>query len=461
MALRAAMKNHAYVMPLYLLDPILLDARIVGSKRRALLLGGLKSLANDLVLRGSQLVIRSGKPQEVFNQLKKDYEISAIYAEEDFSPYARQRDKEIAQDFPLVLIGHPTVYHPSKVLKNDGNPYVVYSPFMHVWRSRNFNDLGTLISTPEHIPSLSDIHSDPLPETGNQEHNSFVPGETAAQHILSDFLDGTQAAVRGYKDNRDRMDRDLTSHLSPYLKFGMISVRQVIISVLQAIADVPGNEQAEGIHTWLNQIIWRDFYYSILYHYPHVVGNPFREKYANIPWIGDKTVFDSWKVGMTGYPIVDAANRQLINSGWVHNRARMITASFLTKNLLIDWRCGEAWYMHNLVDADLANNNGGWQWVAGCGTDAAPYFRIFNPITQSQKFDPMGEYIRRWVPELQHVPDDMIHTPWKMSAKMQAAISCIIGKNYPHPIIELKFSRQRVLNVYKQSIDEYYKNMRS
>jgi deoxyribodipyrimidine photo-lyase len=271
---------------------------------------------------------------------------------------------------------------------------------------------------------------------------------------LQAFTGGEQPPIFDYADQRNRMDLQGTSQLSPYLKFGMLSPRQAIIAAGSAIQDAPDAESRKGAETWLNELIWREFYISILYHFPFVLKSSFRESLRDIHWNNDRADFNAWCQGRTGYPIVDAAMRQLSQTGWMHNRARMIVASFLVKDLLIDWRWGEGWFMQHLVDGDPAANNGGWQWTAGTGTDAAPYFRIFNPILQSQKFDPAGEYIRRWVPEMAVLPDKYIHTPWQTPPELQKQLGCVIGKDYPPPIIDHSFARNRTLVAYNIAREE-------
>jgi deoxyribodipyrimidine photo-lyase len=236
------------------------------------------------------------------------------------------------------------------------------------------------------------------------------------------------------------MDLEGTSILSPYIHFGMLGLRTAVQGALEAIATVTGEDDKRSAGIWLNELIWREFYVHILYHFPHVQKDNFRSKYDRIQWRNDPDEFQDWKAGQTGYPVVDAAMRQMAATGWMHNRARMITASFLVKDLLIDWRWGEHWFMENLLDGDIAANNGGWQWTAGTGTDAAPYFRIFNPITQSRKFDPDGNYIRRWVPELAHLDSSEIHAPWEAKVKVPG---------YPLPIVDHRFARERTLEAYK------------
>ena len=249
--------------------------------------------------------------------------------------------------------------------------------------------------------------------------------------------------IHQYAETRDRMDVDGTSSLSPYLRFGMLGLRQAVSAAKQTSAE------SRGAEVWLNELIWREFYIQILYHFPHVSQNAFNASLANIPWRNNESEFSAWKNGLTGMPIVDAAMRQLKKTGWMHNRARMIVASFLVKDLLIDWRWGEDWFMENLLDGDLAANNGGWQWTAGTGTDAAPYFRIFNPVLQSAKFDPDGNYIRKWVPELSGLNAKEIHTPWNLDIKISG---------YPErPIVDRGIVKERTLKAYsisKENKDE-------
>jgi deoxyribodipyrimidine photo-lyase len=229
----------------------------------------------------------------------------------------------------------------------------------------------------------------------------------------------------------------------------MLSAQHAVVAAQEAVAAAQTDVARQNASTFLTELIWREFYQAILHNFPHVRRGNFRSDYDGINWINDADAFKAWCDGQTGVPVVDAAMRQLLATGWMHNRARMIVASFLTKNLLIDWRWGERWFMQNLIDGDLAANNGGWQWSAGTGTDAAPYFRIFNPVTQSKKFDPAGDYIRRWVPELTRVSDKMLHAPWEMSQIEQETCGVVIGRKYPAPLVDLKLSRQRALDAYK------------
>ena len=244
--------------------------------------------------------------------------------------------------------------------------------------------------------------------------------------------------IYDYQETRNWLDLNGTSQLSPYLHFGMISARQTAVAAQEAIIRAVDTDAKKGATTWLNEIIWREFYISILYHFPHVLQRSFREKYDQIQWCEDVDLFEKWANGRTGFPVVDAAMQQLLQTGWMHNRARMIVASFLVKDLLINWQWGERHFMQHLVDGDLASNNGGWQWTAGVGTDAAPYFRIFNPTLQSKKFDPDGKYIRRWLPQLVNVPDKYIHEPAKMPQALQKKLAALLVRTTRHRLSTTK-----------------------
>jgi deoxyribodipyrimidine photo-lyase len=276
----------------------------------------------------------------------------------------------------------------------------------------------------------------------------FTPGEAEAQRRLKKFA---QDAIDQYAQNRNAVSLDGTLQLSPYLRFGMVSSRQAVGTAVTCMESASSQEARKGAETWLSELIWREFYIHILYHFPYVLYRSFRSEYEEIEWRNDEDEFAAWCNGRTGYPLVDAAMRQLTTSGWMHNRARMVVASFLVKDLLIDWRWGEKFFMQHLVDGDPAANNGGWQWTAGTGTDAAPYFRIFNPTSQARKFDPDGKFARRWLPELANVPDNYIHEPWTMSATMQKSTHCQIGEEYPAPIVDHHEAREWTLAAYKNA----------
>ena len=275
-----------------------------------------------------------------------------------------------------------------------------------------------------------------------QENKQLSLGWTA-------FTNPAEGPLVRYADGRDRMDDDGTSRLSPYLRFGMLSPRAAATAAHETMHSASEAGGTAGAETWLSELVWRDFYNDILHHFPHVHGSSFRPAYEAIRWRNDEQEFRAWKEGRTGFPVVDAGIRQLSQTGWMHNRARMITASFLVKDLLVDWRWGERWFMQNLIDGDPASNNGGWQWIAGTGTDAAPYFRIFNPVKQGKRFDPHGIYVKRWIPELQALEPGEIHEPWRLTRARQASVGVRIGQDYPEPLIDRGLTRERTLAAYR------------
>ena len=451
-ALNAALARSDSRVPLFILDPHLLVSPYVGPQRIAVLFAGLRSLNQDLRRLGSCLIIRQGEPVEILAALLSESGATAIYAEEDYSPYARQRDARVRDELPIILTMGLTVHPPELVLKKDGQPYTVFTPFSKTWNALPQPQEKDLLPKPVALNTPVDLPSLRIPDEPTLlDQVPFIPGEAEALRRLKVFTGGGESSVYSYGDRRNRPDVNGTSCLSPYIRFGMLSMRQAVVAAGQAIALAPDPPSRKSAETWLNELIWREFYLSIFYHYPHVRQRSFRPKYAAIIWENDPGVFEAWCRGRTGYPIVDAAMRQLLQSGWMHNRGRMIAASFLVKDLLIDWRWGERWFMQQLIDGDPAQNNGGWQWTAGTGTDAAPYFRIFNPILQSKKFDPQGFYIRRWLPELIAVPDKYIHEPWRMPDEFQERVNFRIGRDYPRPIVDHAAARRRAIAAYKRA----------
>jgi deoxyribodipyrimidine photo-lyase len=445
--LYAALEQADEIVPVFIIDPGLLDSPYAGDKPWAFLLGGLRQLDSALRERTSRLIVRRGDPINELGKLLSETGAEAVFAEEDFSPYACHRDQQVASRFSLHLSPGLTVHPPGVVLKQDRTSYTVFTPFSKSWKERLLPSESDILPVPDSIRTPSDLSSQALPD-GLTGVAAFSSGEAKAQCRLTAFVDGDQPPIYAYADRRNRMDLDGTSSLSPYLRFGMLSARQAVVAAHTAIKRAPTPTAQQGAETWLNELIWREFYINILYHFPHVRGNSFRERYRSVPWRNDESEFTAWCEGRTGYPVVDAAMRQLVQTGWMHNRVRMIAASFLVKDLLIDWRWGERFFMQHLIDGDPAANNGGWQWTAGTGTDAAPYFRIFNPVTQGQKFDPGGIYVRRWVAELAEVPDRYIQKPWEMPFDVQQMAGCIIGEAYPSPIVDHSQARERTLEAY-------------
>ena len=424
-ALDSALQESDKVIPVFIHDP---SFAAQSPRRKSFLYEGLSSLHQDLQTVGSYLVVRTGKPLDVLRQLTQETNAGVIFAEEDYTPYARTRDALIAGQLPLELTMGQTVHHPEFVKKADGKPYTVFTPYSKVWKSLLAE--VHLLPAPKKISTPAGIQSDPM--SGFKSSPLFPASEAEALRRLLDF---TSEKISSYDEARDRMDLEGTSALSPYFRFGILSLRQAVQAAKLS--------SSKGAEVWLNELIWREFYIQILYHFPQVSQGPFRASLGNIPWRNDPAEFAAWKAGRTGMPIVDAAMRQLLETGWMHNRARMIVASFLVKDLLIDWRWGEAWFMQNLVDGDPAANNGGWQWTAGTGTDAAPYFRIFNPVLQSAKFDPHGDYIRRWVPELRGLNEKDIHAPWEKG---------ITVGGYPErPIVDRSIVKERTMKAYQVS----------
>jgi deoxyribodipyrimidine photo-lyase len=451
-ALAAALARADQVIPVFVLDPTLLGAPDAGEKRVAFLFAGLRALDGDLRARGSRLIVRRGDPADELTALVATSGADAIFAEEDYRPYTRRRDARVAEALPLHVVGGLTVRPPEAVLKTDGTPYMVFTPYSRKWRDLPPPHAPEILPAPDYIVTSPDVQSLPIPEEpALPSAVPFPPGEAEAQRRLREFVGGEEANIHRYAERRDRLGVEGTSRLSPYLRFGMLSARQAVVAAHTVMEAAPDANAREGASVWLNELIWREFFQAILYHFPHVLEQSFRANLQAIRWENDETAFAAWREGRTGYPVVDAGMRQLAETGWMHNRARMIVASFLVKDLLIDWRWGERHFMLHLVDGDPAANNGGWQWTAGTGTDAAPYFRVFNPVLQGKRHDPQGSYVRRWVPELARVPDKLIHEPWKMAPDMQRESGCIIGRDYPPPMVDHAWARQRALAAYAQS----------
>lgn len=438
-ALSAALAEGSGVVPVFVMDDLLLEKP--APKRQAFLFAALKSLDEELKKLGSGLVVRRGNPVFEIPKLVTECAASAVFAEEDYSPYAVKRDAALGRSVNLQLVHGLGVHPPAAVARADGRPYTVFTPFSRAWKALPFN--GQTLPAPTSLPTLPALNTLTIPPS--QPPDEFPATEREACRRLDVFLSGP---VRDYPDDRNRMDLEGTSALSPYLRFGVMSARSAASAALRVINEGDAYFRRGG-EVWLNELIWREFYQSILYYFPHVLNTSFNQAMRDVRWSGSEQHLLAWQQGCTGYPVVDAAMRQLAASGWMHNRARMITASFLVKDLLVNWQEGERWFMRSLVDGDPAANNGGWQWTAGTGTDAAPYFRIFNPILQGKKFDPLGAYVRRWVPELAGVPDKFIHTPWEIPAEEQRGYGVVIGADYPAPIVDHAEARQLALAMYK------------
>jgi deoxyribodipyrimidine photo-lyase len=417
---------------LFVLDDALLAGPARGSVRVRFLHGCLERLAQDLERRGHRLLVRRGDPRREVPRAARECGAGLVGWNRDTSPFSARRDaaveRALAKDgVEALACKDRVVFESSEVRTKAGGAFRVFTPFRNAWLERLAEaapDTAGPLRLPDPLPALAAGALPDLAKLGVSDTSVPLPtpGEAAARRRLAAFAGG---ALADYAKQRDLPAVDGTSRLSPYLRFGALSPRACVAAAREAMAEEPRARQ--GAAKWLDEVIWREFYAAILEEHPHVLGEAFRPEFAHVQWDDDEDAFARWREGRTGYPIVDAAMRQLAATGWMHNRARMIAASFLVKDLLLDWRLGERWFLEKLVDGDPASNNGGWQWSASTGTDAQPYFRIFSPISQGERYDPDGAYVRKYVPELRDVPDDAVHQPWR------APMLC---PDYPPPIVD-------------------------
>jgi deoxyribodipyrimidine photo-lyase len=473
-ALSAALRESAgRVIPVFVLDDALLGSPRAGAARVAFLLDSLRALDASLRERGSRLVLRRGRPLEVLPRLAAECSAAGLFYNRDYTPFARSRDAAVEQalraDGLLVRqFADAAICEPDELLTKAGAPYTVYTPYRRRWRARIDETRGALLEEqplPAFAPLPAALETPPVPsaaELGFVTDQELPPGgEAAGYERLRAFLETSgDSGIGGYEARRDLMAVSGTSRLSAYLHLGCIGPRGALRGALRALeaagegratasSGSPASHSTSAVETWLGELAWRDFYTQILYHFPHVLRGAFKRQYDALRWGNDEELFAAWREGRTGYPVVDAAMRQLRREAWMHNRARMIVASFLVKDLLIDWRWGERYFLEQLVDGDHAANNGGWQWVAGTGTDAQPYFRIFNPVSQGEKFDPHGDYVRRYLPELARVPHRYLHAPWTMRPDAQRRAGVLIGVDYPAPVVDHAVQRERALGLYR------------
>lgn len=409
-----ALSDDHPVLAIFIFDTEILDNLPKDDPRVTFIYDQISSIRSQLDALGSGLGVYHGRPKEIFQQLISDLDISAVYTNHDYEPYAKERDSDIEkllseENIDFNSFKDQVFYEKDEVVKDDGDPYVVYTPYMKTWKSKfNKDGLPTIHQTPNEDSNLLKSFNWPeisMEELGFERSSIEVPDYSVSSELIQD-----------YEKTRNYPAKDGTSHLGPHLRFGTVSIRKMIRKAAQ-----------ENNEVFWQELIWREFFMQILWHFPHTVDKAFRAKYDRIEWRNNEAEFEKWKSGTTGFPLVDAGMRQLNESGYMHNRVRMLVASFLCKHLLIDWRWGEAYFAEKLLDFELASNIGNWQWAAGSGVDAAPYFRIFNPTTQIDKFDKDHKYIKQWIPEFD-------------------------TSEYPEPMVDHKEARERCLKTYRAAV---------
>ncbi|WP_370226076.1 deoxyribodipyrimidine photo-lyase [Mesoflavibacter sp.] len=409
-----ALKADKPVLPIFIFDKEILNELPEDDARVTFIFNTLQNMRNTLQdERDSSIAIYYSTPKEVFKQLVEDYEIDTVYTNHDYEPYAKTRDTEIEtilseNDINFKTFKDQVIFEKDEVVKQDGDPYVVYTPYMRTWKENFKNYDLNIYYTNEYLDNL--VKNTRLPNLTLSDMGFKTSSQKIADYTVTPTL------IQEYEDKRNFPAKDATSKLGPHLRFGTVSVRKMVKKAI-----------AEQNEIFWQELIWREFFMQILWHYPKTQTNAFKSKYDNIKWRNNKEEFEAWKTGNTGYPLVDAGMRELNETGFMHNRVRMLVGSFLCKHLLIDWRWGEAYFAEKLHDYEMASNVGNWQWVAGSGVDAAPYFRIFNPTTQIDKFDKEHKYIKKWVPEYQK-------------------------STYTKPIVDHKEARERCLKVYKEAV---------
>ncbi len=412
-ALYHALKGEHPVLPLFIFDQNILDKLAVDDARITFIYQTIEDLKTALQKQGSDVLVKYGKPEMVWPEILKDYDVAQVYTNHDYEPYARERDDNMAEFLRSENIEFKTfkdqvIFEKGEILKADQTPYTVFTPFFKQWHAKLNDFYLKPYPTKKYFKNLLATHQLSLPTLKEMK---FEMSQLAYPKI------SYRDKLHEYGQKRDFPALPGTTRIGLHLRFGTVSIRKVAKDAVDAKSNV-----------WLSELAWREFYMMILWHFPYSASNSFKKQYDKIQWRNNEIEFKAWCEGNTGYPLVDAGMRQLNETGWMHNRVRMVTASFLSKHLLIDWRWGEAYFANKLLDYEMASNVGGWQWAAGSGNDAAPYFRVFNPELQTKRFDPKFEYIKKWVPEFE-------------------------TKKYAQPIVEHKFARERVLKVFKEALN--------
>ncbi len=414
-ALFHALKGSFTVLPIFIFDTHILEKLPKDDARLSFIFDRLQEINSELKEKlGSSLALFQGSPEKIFHELQKQYILKAVYANHDYEPYALERDGKIkelltVQNIPFHSFKDQVIFEKNEIVKDDGKPYVVYTPYKNKWKSKfngnllNINDLQYFI---QNLIQDTELPNLDLSDLGFERSKIKIEAFKVSPDLIQNY-----EATRNFPAIKNG-----TTRLGPHLRFGTVSVREMIKKAI-----------AEENEVFWNELIWREFFMQILWHFPHTTKKSFRPKYDRIEWRNNEAEFEKWKTGQTGYPLVDAGMRELNTTGYMHNRVRMLVASFLCKHLLIDWRWGETYFAEKLLDYDLSANVGNWQWASGSGVDAAPYFRIFNPTTQIEKFDKQHEYIKKWVPELQEL-------------------------GYPTPMVDHKMARERCLKTYKEAV---------
>ena len=454
-ALEAAQASGRPLLLVFLLHEESPGLRPLGGAARWWLNQSLKALAATIDAKGGQLLLRRGAALDTLTRLARDVNAEVVYWNRRYGAAEIAVDTAVksalaAADVTVESFGGNLLHEPWTVATQSGGPFRVFTPFYRRARTQaprtpSQTRLPWRFAACPKGERLENWALEPSrPDWAGGLRATWTPGEAGARDALTRFLDG---GIAGYADERDRPDRPSTSRLSPHLRFGEISPHRILAAVQHAEAD--GSAAPRDAEKFVSELYWREFSYHLLFHYPDIGTSNFNDRFDAFAWQNAPALLRAWQRGMTGYPIVDAGMRQLWQTGWMHNRVRMVAASFLIKHCLTDWRQGEAWFWDTLVDADPANNPASWQWVAGSGADAAPYFRIFNPVAQGEKFDPNGDYVRRYVPELTGLPSNAVHRPWEAPPDVLRRAGVRLGETYPRPIVDHAAARDRALDRFQ------------